>query len=142
MATREARCCCGSLRVVATGEPELVIACHCEECQRRTGSAFGVGAYFRREQVAPSGPASTYRRAGQDGRALTLRFCPTCGSTVWWEADFRPGHVGVALGALGDTTLAPPSRSVWEQSRHPWVAFAHEPAVRLERQAPNAKPAG
>ena len=42
--TRIARCCCGSLRTEATGEPALVAACHCMECQRRTGSPFGAFA--------------------------------------------------------------------------------------------------
>lgn len=134
MTRREARCSCGSLRVVTTGEPEVVVACHCLECQRRTGAPFGVGAYFRRSQVEASGAATLYRRDGQDGRSLTTRFCPTCGSTVYWEADFRPDHVGVALGALGDRGIAAPMRSVWEQSRHPWISFTHE-HVALPRQS-------
>jgi len=36
--TRIAHCSCGSLRAEATGDPALVRACHCMECQRRTGS--------------------------------------------------------------------------------------------------------
>ena len=36
--TRIAHCCCGSLRAETTGEPVFVGACHCTECQRRTGS--------------------------------------------------------------------------------------------------------
>ncbi len=134
MNTREARCSCGALRVVATGDPEVTIACHCLECQRRTGAAFGVGACYRRTQVQVNGPSTLYERAGQEGRALRMHFCPTCGSTVWWEADFRPDHVAIALGALGDTGLGTPVRSVWEQSRHPWVTFAHVP-LRLEGQS-------
>ena len=38
--TRIAHCCCGSLRAEATGEPALVNACHCTECQRRAYGAF------------------------------------------------------------------------------------------------------
>jgi hypothetical protein len=53
--TRIARCCCGSLRAEASDEPALVAACHCMECQRRTGSPFGVGTYFRKEQVRTEG---------------------------------------------------------------------------------------
>jgi hypothetical protein len=39
------RCCCGALRAEVTGEPPRVGVCHCMECQRRTGSAFGVVAF-------------------------------------------------------------------------------------------------
>jgi hypothetical protein len=49
--SRIAHCCCGSLRAEATGEPALLGVCYCTECQRRTGSAFGVGTYFAKEQV-------------------------------------------------------------------------------------------
>lgn len=139
MKRRTARCTCGSLQVVTVGEPDVVIACHCLDCQRRTGAPFGVGAYFRRTQVEASGPATLFRRDGQDGRSITAHFCPTCGSSVYWEADFRPDHVGVALGAFGDTDIAPPARSVWEQSRHPWVAFTHE-HVSVERQGAPTPP--
>jgi len=43
---RQAQCACGSLRVETTAEPKLVLMCHCEECQRRTGAPYGVSAYF------------------------------------------------------------------------------------------------
>lgn len=43
---RIAQCCCGALRAEATGEPAFAGACHCPECQRRTGSPFGVSTYF------------------------------------------------------------------------------------------------
>ena len=44
--TRIAHGCCGSLRAEANGEPVLVHVCNCTECQRRTGSVFGVSSFF------------------------------------------------------------------------------------------------
>jgi hypothetical protein len=32
------------------------------ECQRRTGSAFGVGTYFPKDQVRTEGPSKVYVR--------------------------------------------------------------------------------
>jgi hypothetical protein len=55
-----------------------------------------------------------------------MRFCPTCGTTVYWELDLRPNWVGLAVGAFGDTGFPTPTRSVWERSRHAWVAFGHD----------------
>jgi hypothetical protein len=71
---RTAACCCGGLSVVTTGEPAVVSMCHCSECQRRTGSVLGVGAYFEQTRVRPEGPETTYTRAGQDNRKLTFHF--------------------------------------------------------------------
>ena len=45
--TRTAHCSCGALRVEVSADPDAVGVCHCGECQRRTGSVFGVGAFFQ-----------------------------------------------------------------------------------------------
>ena len=44
--THEGGCVCGAVRYRTEGTPLRVSACHCTFCQKRTGSAFGVGAYF------------------------------------------------------------------------------------------------
>ena len=123
--TRIAQCSCGSLRVGTTGDP-IVVLCHCRECQRRTGAPFGVGAYFKKEQVQPSGNEKIYERGSDSGRKLRMHFCPECGTTVYWEAQLRPDHYGVAVGAFADPTFPPPVRSVWEEARHSWVVLDPE----------------
>jgi len=45
---------------------------------------------------------------------------------VFWEADLRPDNIGVAVGAFGDRSFPRPTRSVWEETKHGWVAFAHD----------------
>jgi hypothetical protein len=87
---------------------------------------FGVGAYFKREHVHAEGPSKIYVRDGQEGRKLRQHFCPTCGTTVFWDADLRPDHIGIAVGAFHDSNFPPPTRSVWEESKHEWIAFSHD----------------
>jgi hypothetical protein len=135
MMARTAQCSCGALRLEVSGEPDAVVACHCGECQRRTGSVLGVGAYFKKEHVSSEGPDKIYVRDGQEGRKLRNHFCPTCGTTVFWEADLRPELIGVAVGAFGESDFPRPTRSVWEESKHEWVAFAHE-LVRFPQGRP------
>ena len=43
---RKAACCCGQLRAVCQDEPVRISVCHCLDCQRRTGSAFGFQARY------------------------------------------------------------------------------------------------
>jgi hypothetical protein len=124
--TRTAHCCCGALRVEVSADPVAVFACHCGECQRRTGSVFGVGAYFKQEHARAEGPSTTYVRDGQGGRKLRMHFCPTCGTTVFWEPDFMPGYIGVAVGAFHDANFPRPTGSFWEETKHEWVAFTHD----------------
>ena len=124
--TRTAHCCCGSLRAEVTGDPVLVQVCHCGECQRRTGSVFGVSSFFPKDQVQTSGPSKIYIRDGQEGRKLRLHFCPECGTTVYGDNDLRPGLIGIFVGAFADPNFPAPSRSIWERSRHSWVRLGQE----------------
>ncbi len=97
MATRDATCTCGDLRLTLEGEPMLVSACCCTRCQRRTGSFFGVTSYFRPEQlIGREGASSTFQRS--EGSA-TFHFCPRCGSSVLWMSDDWADVIGVAGGA-------------------------------------------
>ncbi len=61
MTARHAACACGRLRVSCEGDPVRVSVCHCLECQRRTGSVFGVSARFPKDRVAVEGTSTTCR---------------------------------------------------------------------------------
>ena len=129
--TKTAHCCCGALRVEVSADPDVVGVCHCGECQRRTGSVFGVAAFFKKEHVRAEGPSNIYVRDGQEGRKVRAHFCPTCGTTVFGrptlgQADIRPDGIGVAVGAFQDANFPRPTLSIWEESKHEWVVFAHD----------------
>ena len=67
MPTRTASCSCGQLTVTVTEDPVRVSVCHCLACQRRTGSAFGVQARFRKESVSINGQSTQYVRVADSG---------------------------------------------------------------------------
>jgi hypothetical protein len=99
MPDREAACSCGQLQVTVRGDPVRVAMCHCLECQRRTGSTFGVQAFYPREQVRlAKGIAKRYARRADSGRTVTFNFWPECGGTVFWEPEQRPELIAVAVG--------------------------------------------
>jgi hypothetical protein len=123
---RIAHCCCGSLRAEATGEPALVVACRCIECQHRTGSPFGVSTIFWKEQVRTEGPSKVYVRGGDSGRKIEFHFCPDCGSTVYFYVEDVIDVVGITFGAFADASMPWPTLSGWETTRHPWVIFDHQ----------------
>ena len=119
---------CGALRAEVDGPPQGgVVVCHCAECQRRTGASFGVGAYFSRKKVQLSGESKLYTREGSSGHPVHNHFCPTCGTTLYWYLGFRPEVIGIAVGGFVDPQFPAPVRSVWEQTRHAWVALPDMP---------------
>ena len=124
---REAACQCGQLSLRCTGEPAGVSLCHCLDCQRRTGSIFGIGAFFAKGQVAIGAGSSTqFRRVSDSGSAVTSHFCGRCGSTVWWEADRLPSMIGVAVGAFADPDFSAPKQATWDSRRHRWLQTPEE----------------
>jgi hypothetical protein len=107
MTEHRASCSCGNLQVVCEGEPVSISMCHCLECQRRTGAVFGNQAWFGRQQVISiAGDSTQFVRVADTGRSVAFRFCPTCGSTVYWEAEGFPGHIAVAVGAFAESYLS------------------------------------
>ena len=124
MQSRKASCSCGHLEIEVSGEPAVVVACSCTNCQRRTGSAFGVSAYFPDDQVmAKSGESKSFTNEGDSGGQIERRFCPTCGSTVFFSASFMPGSTGIAVGCFADPTFPQPIAAAWCESKHSWVSF-------------------
>ena len=121
---RTGSCACGALTITCTGEPAKVSACHCRDCQRRTGSAFGVAAFFDEAKVTVCGTSKPHTRMADSGFEVEFRFCPACGSSVYWMPRRKPGIVGIAIGAFADPDFPPPSQEVNEATRQPWVTIA------------------
>lgn len=120
----DARCSCGAVALSLSGPSRLVAACHCIDCQRRTGAPFGVGAFYPADAVTISGAPKEYVRSAASGGKVRSYFCPDCGSTVYWKADNLPAMIGVAVGTIADPNYPAPIRSVFEQSKHAWVEIA------------------
>src|SRR5499427_8420459 len=123
MTIRRAACSCGQLQLTIEGEPARISMCHCLECQRRTGAVMSNQARFPREQVTFAGKATAWTRTAESGNALTFHFCPTCGSTVYWESEGFPGYIAVAIGSFADPNFPAPTIGVWEESRHAWLSL-------------------
>ncbi|WP_298497775.1 GFA family protein [uncultured Maritimibacter sp.] len=76
----EGGCHCGGVRYRTTGRPHKSAICHCRYCQTRTGSAFGVSAYFDAAQVTVlSGDLKSYAFTTESGRSFETQSCTTCG---------------------------------------------------------------
>src|SRR5262245_54259962 len=77
---RTASCACGSLSIVVNGEPYRVAICNCLQCQKRSGSAFGLSRFFKKgDVISISGSYEVHRRKALETRIVEQRFCPDGG---------------------------------------------------------------
>ncbi len=117
---RKAICCCGFSSIEVMGEPTLNAICHCDNCKRRTGSAFGWQAYFRDTQiVSKQGEFSLHRIRNEQERS----FCAQCGTTLFWNSTFMPEQTGIAAGAFVDPPLTEPNTEATPKNRCHWIDF-------------------
>ena len=122
MPSRQAACHCRQLRLEVTGDPFVVSICHCLDCQRRTGSAFGMQSAFKPDQVEIVGRYSDYSRISDeaDEKEHVFHFCPDCGSQVFYTEPTEPDLVVISVGAFADPEFPPPTESGYNSRRHEW----------------------
>ncbi|NQV56385.1 MAG: GFA family protein [Rhodospirillales bacterium] len=121
---RTATCACGQLSVEVEGEPELVAMCGCSYCRKRTGSIYGVGAYFNVDQISNIGGDSTaFKRGSDSGRTIEGNFCTTCGTTLYWTAEIWPDRRAIAIGCFEEQDIPKPGVAVFTENVHEWAAF-------------------
>lgn len=127
---RVARCACDRVRLTVEGEPQFVLICHCDFCQKRSGNVFIASAHFAREQIADiSGDTNVYNGLEVDGvgavgipGGIDYHFCSTCGSTVYWDAPrAEHGFFAIAIGNFVDPDFPVPTTELFTKDRHHWV---------------------
>ena len=124
-AHRTAQCACGQARITLAGDPVMHAVCHCTNCKRRTGSAFGISVYFDKTQVlAQRGDTAVYAfdHAAQSHHQRR-HFCPACGTTLFWYVSALPAWIGVAGGCFADGGLPEPGFSVTHQKIESWLSL-------------------
>ncbi|WP_456320192.1 GFA family protein [Paraneptunicella aestuarii] len=130
---RTAKCCCGKTSIRVSGEPKVHAVCHCLNCKKRTGSAFGISAYFRDEQIQQQeGETSIYQ---VDKPSSQYRhFCPHCGTTLFWKVELFPGLTGVAGGCFAEQPLPEPVYTASNEHKLDWCRLPEywKTSIQLE----------
>jgi hypothetical protein len=122
---RTGGCLCGAVRYEVEGPPAMVLACHCKNCQRQSGSALSTIAAFPRSAVTIKGTLTAYHDTGDSGGAVVRKFCAICGSPVVSDIlqDQFAEMMFVKTGTLDDTTAIEPTAHLWTESAQDWFAF-------------------
>jgi hypothetical protein len=119
---REGGCQCGYVRYRLDAEPFGVVACHCQECQRQSGSAFGMSMGVRTDSFRLlSGELNTFSVACDSGRTKRCTFCPRCGTRIHHSTS--DAVLSVKAGTLDDTSWLRPAEHYWTKRKQPWVVI-------------------
>jgi hypothetical protein len=133
MDERTGGCQCGRVRYRVVGEPKLLAVCHCRECQRHSGGAFGMSMLVMASNVTVEGELKLFERTSESGRTVGSCFCPECGTRIYTIPSLAPGFLSLKPGTLDDTSWLRPQLHVWTSSKQDWFEVPAD-AKQHERQ--------
>lgn len=121
---REGGCQCGAVRYRLEGEPIALAVCHCTECQRQSGSAFGMSLIVPANALTLlAAKPRIFSRSSEAGRTVDCAFCADCGTRIYHRPARRPTTTNLKPGTLDDTSWLTPEIHVWTKSKQPWVSI-------------------
>ena len=121
---RTGGCQCGAIRYEITGAPKRTVVCHCTDCQRQSGAAFGMTLVVAEDDFRiVQGAVKTYASTSEAGRDKLGAFCPDCGTRIYHKPEWRKGTYSVKPGTLDDTRGLTPDMHLWTSSKQPWVTI-------------------
>jgi hypothetical protein len=136
-ATVTGGCLCKAVRYRITAAPITTRMCWCRVCQYVGSGSATVNACFPSEAVTIQGELRDFELVAESGNRMHRRFCPTCGTHMFSEAESRPHLIFVRAGTLDDPEIARPSATIWVSAAPTWACF-DESLPRVEKQPPPA----
>ena len=128
----DGECHCGRIAYEARVEPGRILLCHCDDCQKLTGSAFranieAAAETFRLLRGAPR----IYVKTADSGARRTHAFCGDCGAPIYAAAAENPTTYSLRIGGLTQRhELGSPRLQIWTRRALSWSDdLAHIPTV-------------
>ncbi|MBV7255504.1 GFA family protein [Pacificimonas sp. WHA3] len=117
-------CLCGAVRYTLKDGVRLApYACHCTDCQTRTGSAFSEHMLVAEADLELSGDVNTGRATQPSGAQSKIVGCAVCMARIYAQNDTRPGFISIRCGTLDRSAEIVPAAHIWVRSKQPWIAL-------------------
>jgi hypothetical protein len=131
------RCLCGAIHWESSEPPIVTRVCWCRDCQYLGAGSGTVNACFRTGSFIVTGQTSDYPSVANSGNQMHRRFCSSCGTPLFSEAEARPHLIFVRVGTFDDPNLANPAMTIWTSSAPRWASIDAE-LPQVENQPPPA----
>lgn len=119
-------CQCGNITYTVSDEPLVTYACHCQDCQKRTGSAFAMGMFLPVAAVTVNGKLSEWQSLPDSGVSKSRYSCSNCGNIIYGIGSEQPDLLKLQPGTLDDTRAVHPEVHLWMQSAQAWFTLPEQ----------------
>lgn len=117
-------CECGQVKYTLTGDgPVHVYACHCLNCQTRSGSAFAEHAMLQASSFLCEGAVVSHHRTA-NGMQFEEIFCGTCHTRLFNRNSAMPDVIFLRAGTLSDSQTLAPIAHIWTKRKQRWITLA------------------
>ena len=115
-------CVCGAVRYrLKPGFRMKPYACHCTDCQKRTGSAFSIHMLVMLSDLAIEGETDKGSYVQPSGAKTEQIGCTKCKGRIYAQNAARPDFAGLRVGTLDENRDLSPAAHLWVRSKQPWV---------------------
>ena len=120
------RCLCGAVTYQCNAEPVLQFNCHCQDCQKSSGSAYAPIMFFPKASVVIEGTVTYYESLGKSGKPIRRGFCPACGSQLFGNPEILADFISIRVGTLDDTSIYQPRAEIFTAHAPAWSLLQEE----------------
>ena len=133
-------CSCGALRYKVHQPPVMIYNCHCTNCQKVSGGAFGMPVTVVESSLEfTQGAPARVEWSSDAGNPRFGWYCSACGSRIANGQVKSNGLLSLRGGTLDDRSWLQPVGDIWTRSAQPWVRFV-EGGLRAEQQPTDYAP--
>lgn len=113
------KCLCEGVRYEISGALGPLGYCHCSQCRRASGSAFGANADAAKNEFRFTSGAELIREF--ESSPDTFRaFCSRCGSPIYKRSNAKPDVIRIRLGSLDEDPGLRARVHVFVGDKAPW----------------------
>ena len=114
-------CACGAIRYRCNEKPLVQAICHCRDCQRASGAAFGALFVVPTDKVEFEGETPKYwEKKADSGNTMHRGFCGQCGSPLYIYRPETPAMTFLTAASLDDPNNFEPTSEVWTSKANRW----------------------
>ena len=114
------KCHCGNISISGSFDANMIIACHCTDCQTFSGAPYRAVVIMTRENITIDGEVSEYTKVADSGNERVQGFCGVCGTQVYARAPDRSVY-NVRTGFLEQHKSLAPVKHIFAKSKAPWI---------------------
>ena len=119
----EGSCQCGSVKLRLLAAPQMVVACHCRECQKLSTSAFSLTAMVKASDLEIEGELKDWQRMAESGNVAAAKFCPQCCNRIYHYNPAQPEMLKLKPSYFSDISFIQPTAHAWVSEKQDWFAL-------------------